>query len=285
MQSYQNSLHVCCSAINGFLMKSFFNRNNLNLEDKTTGSESIEVRRKRIYILIGISFSVPILTGYGIFYFLQNKPLDGLLNLAVAVSLIVISLLIMKTGSRFGLYRFGMASLLLLLVYNVGFAPFGESEALWLIVIPMVIFYLFGTREGLIWMGVTIVPSAILIFFPDTFNAYSYKDSFRIALFIAILLSLILSYFLESLRAHFSSRLEKQNMELQDALSNVKRLSGLLPICSYCKKIRDDEGYWNQIESYIHDHSEATFSHGICKECAKQHYPDMDLYDDNETQG
>jgi sigma-B regulation protein RsbU (phosphoserine phosphatase) len=60
---------------------------------------------------------------------------------------------------------------------------------------------------------------------------------------------------------------------LQDALDNIKRLSGLLPICSSCKKIRDDKGYWNQIERYIAEHSEAEFSHGICPECVKKLYP------------
>jgi len=69
--------------------------------------------------------------------------------------------------------------------------------------------------------------------------------------------------------------------ELTSALGQVKRLSGLLPICSYCKQIRDDQGYWNQIESYIRDRSDAEFSHGICPECAKKLYPDMDIYDDN----
>ncbi len=68
--------------------------------------------------------------------------------------------------------------------------------------------------------------------------------------------------------------------ELKGALAQVKKLSGLLPICSHCKKIRDDKGYWNQIESYIYEHSEADFSHGICPECAKKHYPDFDIYDD-----
>jgi K+-sensing histidine kinase KdpD len=62
--------------------------------------------------------------------------------------------------------------------------------------------------------------------------------------------------------------------QLQVALSEVKQLSGLLPICSSCKKIRDYEGYWNQIESYISAHSEATFTHGICPDCAKKLYPE-----------
>jgi len=69
--------------------------------------------------------------------------------------------------------------------------------------------------------------------------------------------------------------------ELKDALSKVKTLGGLLPICSYCKKIRDDSGYYQQLESYIRDRTEADFSHGICPECAEEHFPEMDLYGDS----
>jgi hypothetical protein len=60
---------------------------------------------------------------------------------------------------------------------------------------------------------------------------------------------------------------------VEEAVAQVKVLSGLLPICASCKKIRDDKGYWNQMEAYIHEHSEAQFSHGICPECADQFFP------------
>jgi PAS domain S-box-containing protein len=63
--------------------------------------------------------------------------------------------------------------------------------------------------------------------------------------------------------------------ELQKALANVKALSGLLPICAGCKKIRDDKGYWNQVENYIQKHSEAKFSHGMCPDCLKKWYPEL----------
>jgi len=63
--------------------------------------------------------------------------------------------------------------------------------------------------------------------------------------------------------------------ELQEALAEVKTLSGLLPICASCKSIRDDQGYWQQIEAYIRDHSEAEFSHSVCPECAKKLYPEI----------
>ncbi|MCA1795412.1 MAG: transporter substrate-binding domain-containing protein [Desulfobacteraceae bacterium] len=73
---------------------------------------------------------------------------------------------------------------------------------------------------------------------------------------------------------------ERLLLKLQNALSEVKQLSGLLPICMHCKMIRDDKGYWNQIEAYIHKHSDVEFSHSICSDCAKKYYPDVDLYDD-----
>lgn len=63
--------------------------------------------------------------------------------------------------------------------------------------------------------------------------------------------------------------------ELQHALSEVKKLSGLIPICASCKKVRDDEGYWGAVESYISSRSEAQFSHGICPECIKKDFSDI----------
>lgn len=60
---------------------------------------------------------------------------------------------------------------------------------------------------------------------------------------------------------------------LQEALSNVKTLKGMLPICANCRKIRDDEGYWQQIETYITNNSDTQFSHGICPSCCKELYP------------
>jgi len=74
--------------------------------------------------------------------------------------------------------------------------------------------------------------------------------------------------------------LEGANKKLQEALDNIRTLSGLLPICFSCKMIRDDKGYWKQIEAYIEDHSEAEFSHSICPVCVKKLYPDLDIYDD-----
>jgi AmiR/NasT family two-component response regulator len=77
-----------------------------------------------------------------------------------------------------------------------------------------------------------------------------------------------------------NAELQARNQELQEALTKVKTLSGLLPICASCKKIRDDQGYWQQVEEYIQKHSEAEFTHGICPDCVKKLYPE--LYGDKQ---
>lgn len=74
--------------------------------------------------------------------------------------------------------------------------------------------------------------------------------------------------------------LKGEKVKLEHALSEVKALSGLIPICSSCKNIRDDSGYWNQLEKYIQEHSDAVFSHGICPDCAKKLYPG--IFDDKK---
>lgn len=76
--------------------------------------------------------------------------------------------------------------------------------------------------------------------------------------------------------------IERQHLttELKQALDHVEQLQGMLPICSACKKIRDDKGYWNRIEAYISKHSRVVFSHGICPDCAKKLYPDLDIFKD-----
>jgi len=81
-------------------------------------------------------------------------------------------------------------------------------------------------------------------------------------------------------RRETEKKLENMVDELESALSEVKTLKGFIPICSSCKKVRDDGGFWNQVEAYIRKHSEAEFSHSICPDCAKKLYPGIKIYHD-----
>ncbi|MBN2299262.1 MAG: PAS domain S-box protein [Deltaproteobacteria bacterium] len=75
-------------------------------------------------------------------------------------------------------------------------------------------------------------------------------------------------------RKRIEEEREKLNIELKDAFDRIRTLSGLIPICAGCKKIRDDKGYWNQLEQYLEEHSDAVFSHGLCPECFQRYFPD-----------
>jgi len=88
-----------------------------------------------------------------------------------------------------------------------------------------------------------------------------------------LLLYRTLRYAIE--RKNAQDERERLIAQLRQALDEVKKLSGLLPICAHCKKIRDDRGAWTRIEQYIHEHSEVDFSHGICPECMERYYPEV----------
>ena len=83
----------------------------------------------------------------------------------------------------------------------------------------------------------------------------------------------------EDITRRKEAELKRQRLtaELKKALDNVEVLNGLLPICSSCKNVRDSNGQWDPVEIYISKHSEADFSHGICPECVKKLYPEIDL--------
>ena len=116
-------------------------------------------------------------------------------------------------------------------------------------------------------------------------------NSHIITIVFSTILALIVSFFVLKRENKIKSTINQKNQELEKAKNdleenlkrleegsrNIKILSGLIHICSSCKKIRDDAGYWHQIEKYIKEHSDAVFSHGLCPACAKELYPDMKL--------
>lgn len=77
-----------------------------------------------------------------------------------------------------------------------------------------------------------------------------------------------------SMRKLAEQERERLIAELQDAMAKIKTLSGLLPTCAWCRKVRDDDGYWKKVETYIEEHSDASFTHGICPECLQKNDPE-----------
>jgi len=112
---------------------------------------------------------------------------------------------------------------------------------------------------GVMWISMDVRSPEYVFLWLDAWN-----NLLRVGVFVssALLLSRLKGDMVREM---------KLNADLQAALAEVKQLSGLLPICAWCKRIRDDEGDWQQIETYITIHSEADFTHGICPDCARKH--------------
>jgi hypothetical protein len=135
----------------------------------------------------------------------------------------------------------------------------------------------FSTRIYLLFnLACVLVSGSALVFYLKQGEALQYSlNTFTALTFCLMVIGEIL-FRSSAARRKAETEREKLIAELQTALSNLKTLRGMLPICSYCKKIRDDRGYWNQVENYIKQHSEAEFTHGICPECIQKHFSDMD---------
>jgi hypothetical protein len=105
-------------------------------------------------------------------------------------------------------------------------------------------------------------------------ETWEMDELFSVGIFSLLVVTVLLFRKTCSLR-RLRSELFRQNERLQVALAEIKQLAGLIPICCHCKKIRDDAGYWHQVEAYIQHHTDARFSHGICPDCQRHFYPDL----------
>jgi len=132
------------------------------------------------------------------------------------------------------------------------------------------IVWFFGKKAGMVMSVVAVLTStASDALYGKVYHNYfitSWNTATHFVFFV--LVTLLVS----RLRIYMQDR-TNLIFELQNALSDVKELSGILPICASCKKIRDDEGYWRHVEEYLIRHTNAEFSHGLCKECSKKLYP------------
>lgn len=127
------------------------------------------------------------------------------------------------------------------------------------------------------WMKLTYKNNPFGLMILEDISFPEYKDHY---LNLALSIMGVCGLAIENARKHeqlkkSENSLRQEKEKAEAALAEVKKLSGLLPICSHCKKVRDDQGYWNRIEAYIENHSEAQFSHSICQECLDKLYPNI----------
>lgn len=182
-----------------------------------------------------------------------------------------------------------------------------NTAYLWSFTYPHVSLFLLGTTLGVL-LSLSLLFLATLVFAlgPEIDFLAVYSSDLIIRYIPAFVIFLLLAYLMEKVRQIVQARFETANLELgeavlglekansekqsliqdlRDKIDEIKTLRGIIPICANCKKIRDDKGYWGQVEKYIQDHSEAQFSHSICPECVRKLYPEFSRESDKLGDG
>ena len=159
-----------------------------------------------------------------------------------------------------------------------------NSAIVWVLLFPSVSISLMGTRRGVLFSVVLFLAiSAVFFFQNESFITGQYSIPFQIRLTAVYTTITLLAIIGEELRSRIQERLKKSNREKEEAiqklnksLREIKTLQGILPICAHCNKIRDDKGYWQAVDQYIHTRTDVRFSHALCPECMAKHYSDYD---------
>lgn len=265
-------------------MKAFLNVLNIGVE----GFSENESRRIRLQNLLTVIASTTSFC-YLAFYLTLNSTVPAIINSSVIALYLLTFIFTHRKYHRLAkiwvlAVHMVHLAVLTLLVFpkDVGFHYYYFS-------FPAVVFLLF--EYGQMIEKLVLAGTAFILFFicemvdlqdpylqlSPAVNRWLFISSLS-TVFLGILL--VVYIFTRYIKIHEKEQ-EQLIRQLQKALSEVKTLRGYLPICSSCKKIRDDRGYWNQIESYIRERSDAEFSHGICPDCADRYYPGFDLFDDS----
>ena len=222
------------------------------------------MRKKLYFYLIANAIGIPVMLAFGVSLVFKGNYLISTTDFVCSALLLFAYIYLLISKKLFTACVIAAFALIGFLWVHLISGGTDSSGPIWYFVFPPVALYLLGLRLGLVLSLVVAAPAiAILIMLFAGWEVAGYSTSF--------ILRFLVSYFLETSLFYI---MESQRTKAQQ---EVKVLSGLLPICSSCKNIRDDKGYWNQIEGYIQKHSDAQFSHSVCPKCAKRLYPDLNI--------
>lgn len=232
---------------------------------------SVEERRLRSFLALFLGLLTPALATVGTLtelYSPQSSVDVGIWLGVVGGGLSLLALRYLK--NIIPVFHLGFTFTLAILGYEVAVGN-GEGAAfLWFYFYPLATFFVFGKGAGLLWVAASwLIAIALLVF---NWGLYHYDLAIGIRFIVSYTLVCLLGYGIESSRAYYYNQLLREKLALEAAIQQVKTLQGMLPICAACKKIRDDTGYWHQLETYISQHATVEFSHSICPDCRSYLY-------------
>ena len=242
-------------------------------------SESLDAQRRRpvffalagVAVLIAVSFSIVDYIGTDVLAMWTDIVMASVVAGAVLAALLGIE---NRRVYRFVLGGTGIGLCVL--------AAIGSSLLYYHAVLPLLLCFFLGRREGMIGAGVFFFGMTVLMMAPGLVGSHVYQTGNSVRFLVAYLFITLVGWSYELSRERVHALLATKNEQLQlekerlkDALIQVRTLRGLLPMCSSCKRIRDNDGRWEQVDTYVSQRSEADFTHSICPDCTRTLYPDI----------
>ncbi|HEY5998437.1 MAG TPA: hypothetical protein VI078_03945 [bacterium] len=226
-----------------------------------------EDRRRRAFLVVAIALMIPALVAHGATALLRAEPIRALPPLALAL-LLAATLGVARRLPRLEpaarvIIPAGLASLAAAIVAG------GGGAFLWAYLLPTMVFFVFGRREGAVWSALVGAVTAVLL----ATGSGASPPSLVLRFLVTYLLVTLFASALEATRDASARALRARQGELEEALRRVRTLTGMLPICCSCRKVRDDRGAWSSLEEYLGQHTHAALTHGICPECTGVLYP------------
>lgn len=243
---------------------------------------TVEVLRKRHFFFLCVAVALPIIITFGVIDFLEQDWAELVMDIVLFSTLCLGVFVIWLGWSTMLVYRIGLLVVSAVLLYSVAIASGLESILYWIFALPILFVFFLEQREGILWSLLFWLLLALIFFAPLPFSDHTYGASTAGRFLAALLFVIIIAFGLESSRRYFSQALADRNAEVEEerrrleiALAEVQVLSGLLPICANCHKIRNDKGYWQDVAVYLNEHTGVDFSHGICPDCMVKLYPSI----------
>ena len=232
--------------------------------------------RKQHFAILALA-GIPLLIIFGTVSILATRNYwQALFNLPICISLAVSLFIIDKVRDMRILFRVNAVLFGILLCYLITTGGTDGSKMQWLHIYPLAIYFLLGRREGMVWNTMMILSYVAIFLDPAKLPfVYDYTAGTIIRFLTTYICISSFTHLFDYYRETYRNRLLAKTAELQNALDKVKTLSGYLPVCASCKKVREKDGSWVELEDYIRSHSGAEISHGLCDSCARELYPSI----------
>lgn len=222
-------------------------------------------RRRYVAICLGLTIACGLL--FGTTHLIAGRTVEGAVSLGLAaVFSILLPLVPRCTRLRPITYVWALA-LVAFYTSNLALGTSGGHSYFWYLTMPPIFYAIFGAEEGSFWNGLLIVSASAVFVSP---GAHPYPVGLSVRFISVLILVTAISYSWETSRRGLQRRLKAETLQVQAAVDHAATLRGILPICSQCKRVREDQGFWSQVEDYLARHAGTQTSHGLCPDCTRR---------------